>query len=774
MQSILSDLRLSARRLASRPIGTLVAIVSLSLGIGIVSTMYVLFRAATNDLPPVPAPDRLARVFVANHANGEARIPPAPAERRAWLDSPPRGVSLALVEDLEVTIEPGNQLVRAQRVSSRYFDVAGVRPEIGRVFAGSGGEVILSRRVWDLLPDAERSLGRTILVDGEPCAIVAVMPAGFWMPVRGIGVWLPAREGDAAPVASVLARLDQTTTAEQTSSVLNPVVQHLRGRNHTTHVRLLASDAAVRRTVGVLMLVGPAVLVLAGVCANIAALLLSDVHRRRQEIAVRTALGASRWRLAREAYSDAIVLAALASILSVAGAYWSLRALRSAFSTVSPEFAAMLPPLAAVMPIAILTAAVAVLGIGYVPALFSSRVRGAPDLNRANAAPLFRRGRYGWADLLVVLQIAMAAALVLWTGIFANIFERVRAIAPHVPADRVWTIEVTSQLRHSALPARLPELLLSEAAATSGIEAAGLLETERRVSTRQTWLAWRNGAKTTCVASVARVRGDYFRVHGFPLRGQDPGATDVVLNESAARRCGNPDAIQAQSAGAPVLRVVGSVDDHWAAAGLPEISSRGPATIYHGAGGAPGSAVVLSVRSKFPDTAPARQLRDQLATAYPGARFGPPISLATQAEQQFSSGVLIAKLLSVLALFALYFGIVGVHAAVAQALALRTREIGVRIALGAGSREVIGEAVGHHVAPAVIGILLGACVAVGALLTLGTDDAPMIRQVAVILAQSPATWAWLAGLLLACALLSAAAPVARALRVDPCVVLRHD
>ncbi len=769
MHSFLLDLRLSIRRLLGRPAGTLVAIVTLSAGIGGVSTMYLLFKAGTDDLPRVPGVERIGRVFISDPIQRDGRIPPAPAEQRAWLESPPRGVLLAVATDAEILIDPGAQSVRAQRVSPAFFDVAGVQPEIGRTFARGEHGVIASRRLWDLLPPASRRLGASLTVDGEERALIGVMPASFWMPRRGVDAWLPRAQADDVAGVQVLARLADDVTAEQAAAALTPVVQHLRGRRHAAQVRLLASDAAVRRRTGVVMLVGPAFFVLLAVCANVSALLLGDVRRRRQELAVRAALGASRWRLAREVFSDALVIAGLGGVVSLAAAYWSVRGLRAAMASVSPEFAAMMPAFAAVSPVALGAALAAVLGVGYAPALFASRVRIVADL-AGTSPPLFRKGRYGSADLLLVLQIAMATGLVLWTAVFAGIFERVRAIPAHIPADRVWGIEIAARPGLSVLPPDLPGMLLGHAAAAPGIDAAGVNESG---GARRLWSATdAAGWTTTCSASLQRVSGEFFAAYGFPLRGREPLAGEAVLNDLAVLRCANAATLRDASAPSESLRVVGSVDDRMMGAGLPGPS--GPAEVYALLTRPSGRDLALMVRSRSASPADARALREDLVRSFPGVIFGEPRSFAAEHERQAGGGLLIVKLLGVLAALALLFGIVGLHAAIAQALATRTREIGVRMALGAAPRNVVGVTVGHHAAPAALGITLGAAVAVGGLFTLGTDDAAMIREMALLTARSPAAWAALLGLLLASTLASAALPVLRALRLDPAAVLRQE
>ena len=770
MRDLVCDLRFSVRRLLARPLGMLVAIVTLSAGIGSVSTMYVLFRAAVSDLPTVPAAERVGRVFITDPLQRDGRIPPAPAERNHWIESPPRGVILAVVADVDAFVEPGGHSLKALRTTRAYFDVAAVEPELGRIFSPGEQAVIVSRRLWDLLAPAVRRLGATLTVDGQARAIVGVMPASFWMPVRGVDLWIAADDDVETGWPNVLVRLEAGASAEQAAAELSPVVQHLRGAGYVARVRLLATDAAVRTRTGMLVLVGPALLVLLAVCANVSALLLGDVHRRRQELAVRAALGASRSRLAREVFVDALAIAGLGGAVSLGAAYWSIRALGTAIAPVSADFAARLPTFSSVSPIATLTAVVAVLGVGYAPALFASRVNIVRDL-AGTGPPLIRKGRYGSRDLLLVLQIAMAAGLVLWASLFVNLFDRVRAVPAHVPADRLWGIDITARPGAAALSPNVPALIQAQAAAAPGIEAAGVSES---TGARRLWIAVSaTGETTSCSASLQRVSGEFFAAHGFPLRGRQPRAGEAVLSEVAALRCANALTLHdATSPRSVDLLIVGSVDDRLMGAGIPR--PIGPAQVYALLTEPTGRELTVKVRTHLPGRAAVGRFRDDLVKSIPDVRIAEPRSFAAEYERETGGGVLIGKLLAVLAALALLFGIVGLHAAIAGALSARTREIGIRVALGAAPRNVVGVTIGHHAAPATLGIFLGAALSIGGLLTLGTDDASLIRELALLATRSPATWGALLGLFATCALVSAALPVRRALRLDPAVVLRQD
>ncbi len=748
--------------------GTLVAIVTLSAGIGAVSTMYVLFKAATNDLPHVPHVDRIGRVYVTDPAQPDGRTPAAPVERRTWLQSPPRGMTIAVATDLRVFIEPGAQEVDALAVSLSYFSVAQVKPEMGRVFVPGERAIVISKRLWDLLPAENRRLGVTLTVDGDRRALVGVMPASFWMPFRGVDAWVSADEQSDEGWPHVMVRLDEGITPEQGAAELSPVVQHVRGRNYAARIRLLAADAAVRTRTGMLMLVGPALLVLLAVCANVSALLLGDVHRRRRELAVRAALGASRWRLAREVFADAMIIAVFGGVVSVAGAYWSVRALRAAIASVSGDLAAMLPAFGTVAPIALATATAAVLGVGLAPALFASRVRIVSDL-AGTSPPLFRKGRYGTADLLLVLQVAMAVGLVVWTAIFANLFKRIESIPAHIPADRLWGIAVTARPGTPALPRDLPSRLLMQVEGAPGIEAAAVVESGR---TRRLWTATGAGGSTTCSAYVEHVSGDFFRAQGLPLRGRHPAAGEAILNDLAFVRCANATALRDASPSSESLRVVGTVDDRMMGAGIP--GPVGPAQVYVRLVEASGRELALKLRMRAPGATDVQRARDDLVRNFPNIAIGEPRSFAVEHQRQSGSALLVGGMLGILSALALLFGIVGLHGAFAEALTSRTREIGVRMALGAAHHHVIGVTLGHHAVPATLGILLGSAVAIGGLFTLGTDDAALIRRLAWLTAQSPGAWAGLLVLLLASALLSASIPVLRALRLDPAVVLRHE
>ncbi|HSL23996.1 MAG TPA: FtsX-like permease family protein [Vicinamibacterales bacterium] len=773
MESWLADVRFAVRRLARRPVATLVAILVLSAGIGSVSTVYLLFRAGADDLPPVPGVDRLARIWIIDQAQPEARIPPAPAERRAWIDAPPAGVRVADSVDAEVGLEPGARAIRAQYVSSNFFAVLGVTPELGRGFAPDERAVVVSRRLWELLAPESRRLGAVLAVDGEQRVLTGVMARSFWFPVAGTDAWLNGASAGREGFPYVIARLDSGVSAARAADALGPHVRHLRGSHAAARVRPLAADAAVRARTFLLMLAGPALLVLLAVCANVAALLLADVTRRQQELAVRAAIGAGRWRLARDVIADAIVLAAAGGAVAVAAAFWSARGLRAAFAQVSPSFAERIPGFDAAWPIALGAVVVAVIGVGSAPALHASRARIAGMLNNRPALRLLRPGHYGTADLLLVLQIAVASGLVLWTATLSSVFNRVLAAPSHLPGERLWSMDVRAAAGQRALGAEVPGLLLAEARSEPAIEAAALSE---RRGGRRTWSARSaNGAGVTCSASLERVTPDYFRTFNFPQRGRFPGAGAVVLNEGAAARCGNPEGMRELGpAGLATSRVTGVVNDLSLLSGEVAWARRGPATVYAALEAPSGRELTIVVRTRSREEAGIRRLRERLATQFFALRFGEPLSMAGEMERQSRGVILIGKLLAMLAALCLLLGIVGLHAAISQALSARMREIGVRLALGATRRDVLSLTVGHHAVPAMLGILLGAGATIGGLAMLSTDDAGMIRQVAALTATSPAWWAGLLLVLLASTLLSAGAPARRALGLSPADILRAE
>ena len=303
------DLRVAARSLRATPGQTLAAVLALAIGVATAVSLYTLFRVIADDLPPVPHPERVARLYFADETTPVGRRGLRASDVGPLVDLVAGRVVVAMVESADTTIEIEGCASQAvpvtiQHVEAGFFDIAAVAPQLGRAWtAGEPGDrspVVLSADLWRRACAADPGIvGRAIRVDRRAHEILGVMPDGFWLNGRDVGVWLPLDrvKPDASPM--VLARLTGTGTWEDVNDRFAAAGTRDRG------LAVALTDPIVRRGriafVGVL---GPALLVLLVACGNAAALLVGRAPQRQRDLAVRLSVGATPWRLARQAFAE--------------------------------------------------------------------------------------------------------------------------------------------------------------------------------------------------------------------------------------------------------------------------------------------------------------------------------------------------------------------------------------------------------------------------------------------------------------------------------------
>ncbi len=797
MSTLLHDLRHAVRLLRRQRSFALAAIGTIALAIAANTAIFSLVYGVLLRPLPLPAPDRLVRIEERHEAR---RLNLTGA---TFTDVEARGASFDGVAAYRL-MSPGlaaggaPEQVMSAEVSPGYFTVIGAPAALGRVFADRDfampvpRAVIVSDGVWRrLLGGASGVIGTHVTVDAEPLEVIGVMPRGLDAP-GSPDIWLPRPSSSPllrnrrAHLYTVIARLaagrSVTVAREELSALAPSIVRDSGGAN--PGMTLVATPLQARQVEGV----RPALLVLwiaAGVllliaAANIANLLLMQGSARARELSIRTALGAGRARLARQLAAETALLGAIGGTLGTLIGAWSVPALRAALPAAVPRGDALVIDLPVVL-FGAGASIVATILFGIVPALRASARRPA-DALRDRAGGDARQG--GLRRALVAAEVALTVVLLAAAGLLARSFYSVMHVSPGFDAAHVLTVSL------SPLAARYPDARAQDAFYARVLDRFHTVPSVRAAAVTgalpltggpaTTMVPARTTAREELSADVVTVTPEFFAALRIPvLRGRvfterdRAGAPPVlVLNEAAVRRFWpeGTDPLGAKVTmkdwGDPYLaEVVGVVADvhqhgletdavpaaYYPLAQFPE------ATLSH-------TIVVRTDDAPRALTGTARALVWAVDRDQPVARVRPleDVLAAAVAERRFN-----LLLIGGFAASALLLAAIGVYGIVGFAVGQRTREIGVRMALGAGRLDVARTAATQGLVPIGVGLALGLAGALAATRWLQS-------LLFGVVATDPLTLAGVCSVVVLTALAASIPPVRRALRIDPMTALRAE
>jgi predicted permease len=807
MDILFQDLRSALRLVRRAPAFAALIVGTLAVGIGANATIFSVVNAVLLRPFPYAEPGRLVQVFQSQRDKpslyGNVSFPNFTDWRAATHGF--SGLFAISGGGANLTTNGETERVTTVPSSANIFDVLGIKPILGRGFAPTEDEpgaphvAVLSDGFWRRRFGGDPSIiGRVIDIDDAPTTVVGVMPPDFVFPADGRmpDLWLPlVVTGDARHVRGlrfldVYARLAPGATMNQASVEMRQIAARLESE-YEDNINQSALVIPLREAVAgpvrepLLILLGAVVLVLVVACANVASLLLARAATRQHDVAVRLALGAGRLRLTRQFLTESVVLALAGSIVGTAGAWAVLRLVGS--------FGARFLPIPGAVPLdgRVLGALVVVsvgsgVLFGLAPALrgASSPLRDAlAGAGKATAGSARQRSR----SALVIAQIALSVVLLVGAGLLLRTFLIVSHRSSGLDADGV----VTARLSMSRLGAdstvavranRIFGPLLEQLRSTPGITAAGVamhIPLQKWGTAGSYWIIGHpkpaQGHEPS--AEFRIISPGYFETLGIPIRrGRDFTDADhttadepIVVNETFARRefpgedpIGRRVALD-DSIALTIVGVAGDVRQ----AGL---ASPPLAEVYFGyrserAGWGIPSA--LLVRSRLSTTATVAAVRRAAAKVIPDV---PLYSVSTMDEiigSSLGSRRLNLWLIGSFGVITLMLAAAGLYGVVAYTVAQRTREVGIRMALGARRAEIVKLMLGYGAARATLGIAAGLAIAVVATRVL-------TNMLIEVRADDPLTYLGVALLLATTALLASLIPARRAARIDPMEAIRAE
>lgn len=804
MDLLWKDIRYALHSLRANPGFALVSILTLALGIGATTAIFSVVNGVLLQPLPLKEPDRLVMVWEKRlNEPGHDRNFVAPRNFTEWKKEVPGTFSsLAAYFDWEVNLtgaaEP--ELVVAGYANGTFFPTVGVKPLLGRAFAGDDATVeaeaniVLSHALWQRKFGARRDvIGKRIQIDGSTFTIAAVMPREFLAPESRAELWLPysvpqeqggrylhpiARLAPGVSIRQAQARMDVVATRTQK---MNPRNLHWGVNLVPVHEQVVGS---VRRSlyvvlaaVGLLLLIG---------CVNIANLLLSRATSRAKEMAIRSALGASRSQLIRQLLTESLILAAIAGVLGVVLAGWATMLL----VRFTPE-SAMLPRMAEItvdgrvlVVTAILTLATGVL-FGLAPALEASRIDLNTSLKSATRGSTHdRRGKF-FRNVLVVGEVALATLLLIGAGLLIRSFSTLEKVDPGVRTDGVLTARVVLTNEYSEGEKRREMLarILEQVRTVPGVETSGAIISINMPFTNS---LSRTGLEIEGEpapdeanrpgADIRPIAGDYFRAMGMTFvsgralneRITDPEHAEVVINEAFAREYfpnKNPIGrrLLLEWFADLKLTIVGVVKNVHAA-GL----DKKPATaLYLSAALDPNIQFTVLMKSSTDPASlqvPVTKVLRSLDPLMPVKSVQPLENLisGTIARPRFN-----ATMLTLFAVLGLLLASIGIYGVLSYSVTQRTHEMGIRMALGADPRDVLRLVVKDGMKVGLLGVVFGVAAAFPATRVLASllygvepSDPSVFTSVALTLALVALMASWI--------------PARRATRVQPMVALRPE
>ena len=815
LSTLMADVRYALRAMVAKRAFSAVVLATLALGIGANVAIFSVVNGVLLRPLPYRAAERIVQIV---HLEPFSTV--SEGEFVDYRDGTKRFERMAAFATASVTLtgEREPERVSIARVSDGFFAILGVQPEVGRTFVPEEDKrhgpprraVVLSHGLWTRRFGADRSIvGREIRVNDISMTVVGVMPDRFDFPSAETAMWTPLRLNYdtlwtrnnhylqliarlAPGVSVVAARNDLNTLAKQFTRDYPEVYEQ--SKPLVVTATPLPDQLLGRTRPYLLALFGAVGFVLLIACVNVANLLLARGEARRKELAIRTALGASRGRLARQVMTESGVYAIVGGTIGVALGWWGLEALRAAAPASIPRVDRVSID-GGVLAFALLVTSFTGLLFGLIPALRGSRgdtIRSLRDGGKTSSQFGIGRAR----GVLVVSEVALAVVLLTGAGLMIRSLWKLQAIDLGIKPERVLAVRVSHPQPRANIsdpdgPSRtivqFYRDLTDRVQALPGVRSVGAVGDLPIADENSSWSILIDGSPMVSVAesptaTPQQVTPSYFRTMGIPvLRGREFTAEDrddaplvALVNETAAKKLWPGKSpiggtIKMLNPTSPWATVVGVVKDVRSAGYQAEV----PPTMYfpHAQAGksayytpAAMNLVIKTDGDPLSLAGPVREVVRRLNAFTPVSQVQTmeAVVAASVASRRFST-----ELLAGFAALALLLAGIGIYGVIAYDVSQRTYEIGLRMALGAQGGQVAGMMLGRGVRMVAIGLVIGVAgslAVTGVLKSLLVDvsrlDPVTIGGVVVVLAVVAAGAAYL--------------PARRASAVDPMVALRRD
>ena len=788
------DFRFALRLLYKSPAFTLVAVAALALGIGANTAIFSVVNSLL--LRPLPYRDsgRLVNIFEANLSRGWNHFPTSGSTFMHWKDEARSFSDLLLMERGSASITGGAEpeQIPGLRVTANFFEMLGAQAGLGRTFQPEEGHgarhnaAVISHAYWMRRFGGDRSVvGRTVTADGLRYTVIGVLPAGFWSPMPA-DIFVPWPEEELRAKLYFDRSLDAVgllkpgVSIDQARAELNTIQMRLAGANQLRRswtIGVLPLQDVIVQSIrpALLILLAAVGFVLLIACANIANLLLARAARREPEIAIRTAVGASRARIVRQMLSESLLLGAMGGAAGFVLAMWGVDLLeRMIPANIGGGRGVLLrQPIAIdarVLAFTILTAAGTAILFGLAPALAASK-----------PARYVSHTRSRLRDLLVISEVALALTLLICAGLTLRSFANMLHASPGFRAEQVLTLETeiptdtkrTQPQEQSDFYRRVIDRL-SE---IPGVAAAGVTDV-LPLDEQDSKVGFvvdgapplPNGERLS--ADFRSVSPGYFAAMGIPLR-QGRLFTDhdrrgaplaAIVDEPLVRRYlpANPIGRRVK-VGDRLFEIVG-VAGGVKHSGLQ--TEPGP-TIYAHYAQLPSPRMNIAVRTTATGPATLRPIKNAIYSVDPDQPVYNVRTMQQIVDESAAPRKMTLALLGLFAMVALTLASIGIYGVMSYIVGQRTQEIGIRMALGAEAGAIVRMTLAYGLRLALAGVAAGLVISYVAARVIA-------NQLYGVPASDPGVLAGASLTLLAVALAACALPARRAARVDPVVSLRYQ
>ena len=796
------DLRYTARTLARTPGFTLTAILVVALGVGANTAVFTVTDFVLIRPLPFPQPERLVKLW--ERLPGYTEMELAPASYRDWKRMSHSFVAMgAYVPNSVNLVGQGDpERLESAAVSADLFGLLGIQPMAGRLFtadddrSGAPGTVLLSYGLWQAVFGGDIGvMGRKVILDGAPYTVIGVMPRDFHFPHRTVDLWTPLQfQNDAFAdrndnYLDVVGKLRRGVSVEQARAEMAVITAQLERQypkemaRHGATVNRLRDEVSERSRMLLVALAGAAICVLLIACANLANLLLARGLARQKELAVRAALGAGRERMVRQLVTESLVLAVIGGVPGVLGAVGSIPLLAKLVPTSLPI--AQAPAIDwRVLTLAALLTVFTGIAFGVIPALRSG---GGIDLSGLRDGVRAGGGRKErLRSALVIAEVMASVVLLVTSGLLMRALWRLQSTDPGFRAEGAFTLRTwlpMPKYEKSAVREAFYTQVLSAVRQLPGVSNAAYISFLPLAMGGGVWPVSLDrevlDRAASNSASLRFVTPGFFATMGIPLHlGRDVSETDsadrqfvAVVSQSFVRRYwpnenplgrhfnfGNHDRTVVGVVGDVLVRGLERTSE-------PQVylSYKQSESVSDGFYGPKDLVVRSSANAGLLMPAIRRIVRS-------GDREQPISDIRTMGEiveDNTASRALQLRILGAFAAVAILLAGIGIHGVLSFAVSQRLHEIGVRIALGASSSDVLRMVLRQGVALAAAGVALGAILAYVA----GRE---MEALLAGVQPGDAFTFLTAMGLCALMTLLGSLVPAARAVRVDPIAVIRSE